>query len=326
MKLLCRVFVVAAAVVGVVVAETNAQSSGNYPVKPIRVICVTAPGGGLDIIGRLLTDRLSKTLGQTIVFENKPGAGGNIATEYVARVPADGYTLLETTNNHNINTFIFRNPGYDPRKDFIPIVQLTEAPSILITHPASEFKSLKDVIDAARLHPGKLSYGHAGAGQGTHIAGEMFKRAAGLDITGIPYKGGGPANIDVMAGQIPLAMGASPAVTPLVKAGRVRALGVTSENRWPSLPDVPSVAESGFPKFSHYTWIGLLAPAGTAAAIVTRLNREIDTLLTTPDVRERIIATGAQPVGGTPQKFEIMLQTEYETTRKLAAEIGLKPE
>jgi len=317
--------VVAAAISGMP-TRAAAQVPGTYPVKPVRIICVTAPGGGLDIIGRLVADRLTKTWGQTVIFENRPGAGGNIATEYVAKTAADGYTLLETTNNHNINTFLFKNPGYDARKDFVPVVQFTEAPSVLITHAQSPFRSLKDVINAAKSQPGKLSYGHAGSGQGTHIAGEMFKRAANIDITAIPYKGGGPANIDVMAGQIPLAMGASPAVTPLVKAGRVRALAVTSEKRWPTLPDVPSVAELGYDKFSHYTWIGILAPAGTPPAIVSRLNKEIATLLVAQDVRERIVATGAKPVGGSSTDFEAMLKTEYETTKKLVVEIGLKAE
>jgi tripartite-type tricarboxylate transporter receptor subunit TctC len=300
------------------------QAGSDYPGRLIRMVCVNAPGGGLDVIGRLVADRLTRNLHQSVIVENRAGAGGNIASEHVAKSAADGYTVLETTNNHNINSFIYKNPGYDPRKDFAAVIQLTEAPSVLVTRAQSPYQTLKEVLNAARAQPGKIAYGNAGAGQPTHIAGEMFKKAANIDLVQIPYKGGGPANQDVIGGQIPLAMSALPAVTPLIQAGTLRALAVTSEKRWPTLPDVPSIAESGYPNFSHLTWIGILAPAGTPAAIVNRLNREIATVLGNPDMRERIVGLGAAPVGNSPADFAAMLKEEYDVTEKLVAQIGLK--
>jgi tripartite-type tricarboxylate transporter receptor subunit TctC len=305
-------------------APQPAVAQSEYPTRLIRVICVNAPGGGLDVIGRLVADRMTKNMHQSVIVENRAGAGGNIASEYVARIQADGYTLLETTNNHNINSFIYKSPGYDPRKDFAPVIQLTEAPSVIVTRTQSPYQTIKEVISAARAQPGKIAYANAGAGQPTHIAGEMFKKAAGIDLLQIPYKGGGPANQDVIGGQVPIGMSALPAVTPLIQAGTLRALAVTSEKRWPTLPDVPSIAEIGYPKFSHLTWIGILVPTGTPPAIVSRLNREIAAILTNADMKERIVGLGAAPVGRSPADFAAMLKDEYEVTQKLVAEIGLK--
>lgn len=300
------------------------QPPAAYPTKPVRIVVVFAPGGGLDIIGRLVADRLTRNWGQPVIVDNRPGAGGNIATALVAKATADGYTLLLTSNNHNINAFIYRKPGYDPRKDFAPVVQLTAAPSLLITRPDSAYRSLKDVVSAARSAPGKLSYGSAGSGSPTHIAGEMLKKALNIDLAHIPYKGGGLANQDVLGGQIPLAMAAMPPAMPLIQAGRLRALVVTAERRWPGLPDVPTVVESGYPKSIHVTWIGIVAPAGTPAPVIARLNKEIAAVLSSLDVRERIAALGAEPVGKPPFEFEAMLSAEREATGKLASELGLK--
>ncbi len=301
-----------------------AQAGSDYPSRLIRIECVNAPGGGLDVIGRLVADRLTRNLHQSVIVENRAGAGGNIASEYVAKSTPDGYTLLETTNNHNVNSFIYKNPGYDPRKDFVAIIQLTEAPSVLVTRTQSPYKTVKDLISAARAQPGKIAYANAGIGQPTYIAGEMLKKAANIDLLNIPYKGGGPANQDVIGGQVPIGMSALPAVTPLIQAGTLRALAVTSEKRWPTLPDVPSIAELGYPKFSHLTWIGMLAPAGTPQAIVNRLNREIAAVLTNADIKERIVGLGAAPVAKSPADFAAMLKEEYDATEKLVAETGMK--
>ena len=305
-------------------SQALAQSAADYPTKLVRIICVAAPGGGLDIVGRLVADRLSKSKAWSVILENRAGAGGNIASEYVAKSAADGYTLLETTNSHNINAFIYKSPGYDPRKDFAAVVQLTEAPSVLITRAQSPYLSLKDVVSAARAQPGKLVYGSGGSGSPTHISAEMFKAAADIDLIHIPYKGGGPANQDVMGGQIPLAMAALPAVMPLLAAGKLRGLAMTSEKRWPGLPDVPTVAESGHPGFSHATWIGIVAPTGTPSPIIAQLNKEVAAVLAIPEMSERLLGLGARPVGKSAADFEAMLKADYDVTAKLVPKIGLQ--
>ena len=301
-----------------------AQGALNYPVKPVRFVCVTAPGGGLDVVGRIVADRLSRSFGQPVIVENRPGAGGNIASEYVARGTNDGYTLLETTTNHNLNTFIYKKPGYDPRKDFVAVVQLTEAPSVVVVNAQSAYRSLKALLDAVRAAPGKMVYGHGGNGQPTHVAMEAFKRAANIELPAVAYKGGGPATVDLLANQIPLAMSALPGMSQHLQSGALRALAVTSEKRWATLPDVPSIAESGYPGYSHMTWIGLLAPAGTPRDIVMRLNKAVAEVLQQPEVTQRIMTIGAQPVGQSPQAFEKMLQADYDATAKLVAQIGLR--
>jgi tripartite-type tricarboxylate transporter receptor subunit TctC len=301
-----------------------AQTAAEFPNKLVRIICVNAPGGGLDIIGRLIADRLTKNLNQSVILENRAGAGGNIASEFVARAPADGYTLLETTNNHNINAFIYKNPGYNPRRDFVGVTQLTEAPSVVVAGAQTSYRTLKDLIAAARAQPGKIAYASGGSGQPTHIAGEMFKKTVNIDLVHVPYKGGGPATLDLVAGQVPVGMSALPSVASHIQDGKLRALAVTSDKRWPTLPDIPSVAESGYPGYRHMTWIGILAPTGTPAAVITRLNKEIAGVLANAELRQRIVTLGAEPVASTAADFETMLKAEYEATAKLVNEIGLK--
>src|SRR5688572_27637730 len=296
----------------------------DYPAKPLLLVICYAPGGGLDVIGRIVAERLTRNLGRQVVVENRPGAGGNIGTAYAAKAAADGYTLLETTNSHNINPLIYRNPGYDPRKDFAAVAQLTEAPSVLVTAPKTPYRTLKDVMSAARAAPGKLQYGSAGNGSPTNIAMEMFKAAANVDITHVPYKSAAQSHIDVVGGLIPLAMAALPSAAPNLASGQLRALAITSERRWPTLTDVPTVAENGYPGFSHMTWIGVFVPAGTPANIVARLNQEIVTVLSNAEVRERISKVGAEPVGRSAADFEAMLKAEYDAVGKLVQRIGLK--
>ena len=304
-------------------ALAHAQPA-SYPVRPVRFVVVTAPGGGLDVVGRIVADRLSRNLGQIVIVENRPGAGGNIASEYVARGSNDGYTLLETTTNHNLNAFIYKKAGYDPRKDFVAVVQLTEAPSVVVVNPQTPLRSLKELVAAARAAPGKMVYAHGGNGQPTHVAMEAFKSMAKLDIAPVPYKGGGPATQDLLANQIPLAMSALPGMSQHLQSGALRALAVTSEKRWPTLPEVPSIDESGFPGYKHMTWIGLLAPTGTPRDVILRINKEVATVLTIPEVRQRIMTIGALPVGKSPEEFEAMLKADPESTQKLVAQIGLR--
>ena len=315
---------IAAGVLAGAAAGALAQDAPAYPARPIRFIVIFAPGGGLDIVGRLVADPLSARIGQPVIVENRPGAGGNIATGYAARSTADGHTLLVTTNSYNINAFLYRNPGYDARKDFTPVVEMTAAASIIIAHPGAPYRTVKDLVSAAQAQPGKIPYATGGNGSPTHIAAEMFKKAAGINLVHIPYKGGGPANQDVIAGQVPLAMAALPPVMPHLLAGRLRGLAVTSDKRWPALADVPTIAESGFPGYRHITWIGLVAPAATPRAVIARLNREIAGLLTTRELRERINQLGAEPVGRGTAEFAAMLKAEYAAMGKLVPELGIK--
>ncbi len=301
-----------------------AQGAASYPAKPVRFVVVTAAGGGLDVVGRIVAERVSRTWGQTVIVENRPGAGGNIASEYVARGLNDGYTLLETTTNHNLNSFIYKNPGYDPRKDFVPVVQMTEAPSVIVVNAQSAHRTLKELIAAIRAAPGKIVYAHGGNGQPTHVAMEAFKAVAKLDIPAVPYKGGGPATMDLIAGQAPLAMSALPGMSQHLQSGALRALAITSEKRWPILPEVPSVAESGFPGYQHMTWIGLLTPAGTPRSIIVRVNQAVADALSAPEVKQRITTIGAEPVGKSPEHFAAMLNADYDATQKLVAQIGLR--
>ena len=303
---------------------TAQDKPADYPAKPIQFVICYAPGGGLDVVGRIVAERLSRNLGKQVIVENRPGAGGNIGTAYAAKAAADGYTLLETTNSHNINPLIYKNPGYDPRKDFRAVVQLTEAPSVLVTAPKTPYRTLQDVMSAARAAPGKLAYGSAGNGSPTNIAMEMFKAVANVDITHVPYKSAAQSHMDVVGGQIPLAMAAVPSATPNLASGVLRALAITSERRWPALSDVPTFAENGYPGFSHMTWIGVFVPAGTPPAIIARLNQEIVAVLANAEVRDRISKVGAEPVGKSASDFEAMLKAEYEAVGKLVSRIGLK--
>jgi tripartite-type tricarboxylate transporter receptor subunit TctC len=297
-------------------AMVGAQAPVDYPSKSVRVVVVYGAGGGLDIVTRILADPLSKRLGRQIVVENRPGAGGNIGTEYMARQPADGYTLMVTTNSHQINSLIYRSPGYDPKKDFVPVVQFTGAASVIVTHRQSAFLTLKDLVSKARVQPGEITYGTAGNGSPTHIAMEMFKSAAKLDLVHVPYKTAAHANSDAAAGQIPIAMAALPPAAPTIQSGLLRALAITTQKRFAGLPNVPTIAESGFPGYSHVTWIGMFAPTGTPPAIVARLNKEIGAILATAAVRERVTGLGAEPVGGSA--------ADYEATGKVVKRIGLR--
>lgn len=315
--------VATASALAAIPAAVPAQGASAYPAKPIQFVICYAPGGGLDVVGRIVAERVTRTLGQQVIVENRPGAAGSIGTAHVAKAAPDGYTLLETTNSHNINPHIYKNPGYEP-KDFAPVVQLTEAPSVIVTGAKSPYRSLKDLMSAARAAPAKVLYGSAGNGSPTNIAMEMFKAAANLEIAHVPYKSAAQANTDVIAGHTPLGMAALPSAAPHLKSGALRALAITSEKRWPTLNEVPTVAENGHPGFSHMTWIGVFAPAGTPSAIISRLNREFAAALAAPEVRQRIAAVGAQPVGKSAADFESMLKAEYQATGKLVSRIGLK--
>ena len=296
-----------------------------WPNKPVRVVIMVAAGGGADNVGRFVGDRLSARLGQPVIVENKTGAGGNIGTEFVARSAPDGYTFLLTTNSHTLNPLIYHRAGYDAKADFAPVIELCEGPIVLATAVKFPYKSLKDVVDAAKAKPGSLSYGSSGIGLPVHIAAEVFKQAADVDITHVPYKGAGQSVADAIGGQVPLVMASLSAVSPHIQADRLRALGITGATRWAQAPDIPTMAEQGYPVM-QMTWLGILAPRGTPAPVVERMNREINAVLALPEVRERLLAQGFAPVGKSPADFEAMLDADTEVNRKLVAKLGLKAE
>jgi tripartite-type tricarboxylate transporter receptor subunit TctC len=308
---------------GVAVSASSAAAQSSFPSKPVRFIVVVAAGGGADFVGRLVAERLTPRLGEAVIVENKTGAGGNIATEYVARSPADGYTLLLTTNSHTMNPLIYKQPGYE-LKDFVPVIELCEGPSVLVTSTDSPFKTLKDVVDAARAKPGSLSYGSSGIGLPVHIATELFKQAANIDMVHIPFRGAGQSVQAAIGGQVPLVMSSISAAMPHILAHKLRPLAITGATRWPSLPDVPTMIESGYPGVVNTIWLGILAPQGTPPDVVARLNREIAAVLQTPDIAERMSKTGMAPVGKSPEAFAAMLKADQAANEKIAAQIGLK--
>ena len=282
-----------------------------WPSKPLRMIVPFPPGGAVDILGRAVAQKLSDALGQGVVVENRAGAGGAIGSEAAAKSPADGYTLLMgSTSTISINPALTDKPTYDPQRDFLPVSQIAFVPHMLVSSAALPAANLKEFIALAKAQPGKLNYGSAGNGTPHHIAGEMFKQLAGVNLTHIPFKGTGPAVNDLLAGQISFMSVEILAALPHVRAGKLRALGVATASRSDVAPDVPTVAEAGLPGFQVTAWYGVFAPAGSPAAAVQRVAAEIAKGVAQPDFRERLAGMGAAPVGSTPEAFAAFLKAE----------------
>jgi tripartite-type tricarboxylate transporter receptor subunit TctC len=297
-----------------------------YPARPVRVVIGLAPGGGTDIQARLFAQKLSENLGRPFVVENRTGAGGTIAYAQIAKSPPDGYTLLGVTSGYTITPAVYSKLPYDPVKDFAPISLVVQAPFLLLTHPSLPVRSVKDLLALARAKPGMLDCGSAGHGSSTHMAFELFRTMAGVKITHIPYKGTGPALVDGMAGQVHMLFGNVLSTLTHVKTGRLRALAVTTPKRSTVLPDLPTISESGVPGYENSTWFGLLAPAGTPAAVLNKLNAELVKASQSPDIVERIAPDGGEPVGSTPEQFRRHLATEIERWRKVAKAAGMRVE
>ncbi|MFN0163363.1 MAG: tripartite tricarboxylate transporter substrate binding protein [Burkholderiales bacterium] len=296
-----------------------------YPAKPVRIVTGYAAGGGADIIARLLAEQLGPKLGQTVIVENRTGAGTNIASQFVARAAPDGYTLLFTSNNHNLNSMIYASPGYDPVKDLIPVIQISEGPSLLAAHSGAPFRTLKDVIDAARARPRAFSYGSSGVGTPVHMAMELLKLSAGVDIVHIPYKGAGQSVIDAVGGHIPLVIGSIAAMKQHIDTDKLRPLAVSTAKRSSSLPDVPTMVEAGYAEVVHLIWLGIVAPTGTPPDIVSRLYREFAGALQIPGVRERLDKIGLPAAeSASPRDFESMLRADFVTSRKIVDHLKLK--
>jgi len=298
----------------------------SYPARPIRMIVAYPPGGGTDIVGRMMGQKLGENLGQTVVVDNRGGATGNIGTEIAAHATADGYTLLMGNVAPNaINVSLFKKLPFDPVKDFAPVSLVAVTPNILVVQPSSPVKTVKDLIALAKSKPGTLNFPSAGVGSSSHLAGEMLKSIAGIDMVHVPYKGGGPALVALLSGQVQLMFATLPAAMPHVKSGKLRPVAVTTSHRSQALPELPTIAESGVPGYEAATWYGLLAPAGTPKAIVDRLHAEIVKILAT-DTRQRLAAQGFEPAGTTPAEFAGYIKSEIVKWGKVIKAAGIRPE
>jgi tripartite-type tricarboxylate transporter receptor subunit TctC len=281
-----------------------------YPSRPLRLIVPFAPGGGNDIIARVVGQKLSESWAQQVVIDNRPGAGGNVAGEIAARAVPDGYTLFQYNIANAIAVSLYRRLGYDPARDFAPVTLIGSAPFIVVAHTGLPARSLAEFIALAKAQPGKLAYASGGNGSSTHLAAELFRTATGIHMVHVPYKGGGPALVDVIAGQVAIYFASVPAALPHVKAGRVRALALTGVRRSKALPDLPTAQEAGVAGYESSAWYGLVVPAKTPAAIVARLNTEIVRLLGLPDVRDRLESQGTDLVANSPQEFGRHIKSE----------------
>jgi len=284
-----------------------------YPSRPVRVVVPFAPGGPNDIIVRLVTSKLGESLGQALVVENRAGAGGNIGTEYVAKSAPDGYTLLSVGPGSLIINPLIGKVGYDTERDFAPITLMARAPNALVAHPSLPARSVAELIALARSKPGAINYASGGNGSTPHLAAALFAAMAGIQVTHVPYKGTAPATADLVGGQVQIAFLGIPAVLPHVKSGKLRALAVTGLQRSPELPDVPTVDESGVPGYEVSPWYGLLAPAATPRAVVTRLALEASRIVRAPDTREKLALQGAEAVGSTPEEFSAVIRADTAT-------------
>jgi tripartite-type tricarboxylate transporter receptor subunit TctC len=296
-----------------------------YPAKPVRLIAPSGPGSPSDIRARWIADKLAPALGQPVVVENKAGAGGNIGTEAVAKSAPDGYTLiLAHQGTFAINPHIYGRTGYDPVKDFAPVSRLVVSALLIAVHPDAPMKSVAELIRLAKQSPGQLTFGSPGSGTPPHLAGELFKRMAGIQTVHVPYKAAAPALFDLIAGRLSYTFDSLALQMPQVKAGKIRALGVTSAQRFVSMPDIPTVAESGLPGFEYWSWQGICAPADTPGHVVSRLNEEIARILATTQAKEWFAAQGGEPMGETPQQFGAFIRAEYERWGRVVREAGIK--
>lgn len=302
----------------------NAQAGG-YPDKPVRFIVPYPPGGGTDVIARIVQQKLGQALGQSIVIENRGGAGGSVGTEAAAKSAPDGYTVLFTLSSHTINPAIFPKLGYDAAKDFEPVGLVASLPQILVAHPNFPANSVAEMTAMAKAKPG-LAFASVGNGSPGHLAGEMQALRTGVQLTHIPYKGGGPAVTDVMGGQVPTLWVSIPAAAAHVKAGKLKALAVSTVKRSAAFPDVPTVQESGIADFEVDSWYAMFVPAKTPRAVIARLNKALNDTLADAEIRDKLLAQGAEAVGGTPERLGRAVAAELPKWAKLAKDANIKPD
>jgi tripartite-type tricarboxylate transporter receptor subunit TctC len=304
----------------------TAPAQAAYPERPITMIVPFSAGGATDILARIVGQKLSERLGKQIVVDNRPGAGGNTGSAMVAKAEPDGYTLvMGTIGTHAINSSIYKRMPYDPVQDFTPVTIVAAVPNVLVAHPTAPFRTVEELIAYAKANPGKLNFASSGNGSSIHLSGELFKAMTGTDIVHVPYKGSGPAVIDMISGQVPgmIMFDNLPSSLPQIKAGKLMPLGVTSAKRSAILPDVPTIAESGLPGYEATPWFGVLAPAGTPKEIVDRLHSEIVAILALPEVKEQLLAQGAEPVGDTPEHFAEVIRADLTKWAALIEKAGI---
>ena len=298
-----------------------------YPVKPVRFVIAFSPGGPSDILTRLVGTKLAEGLGQAFIFDNRPGAGGNVAGEIVAKAPPDGYTLLMGNNSIlATNASLYKGMSFDPARELAPIALLASQPNILVVHPSLPVKNVKELIAFAKARPGQLNYASSGSGAAAHLAAELFKSMAGLSMVHIPYKGASPALVDVLAGQCQVMFATALSVQPHLQSNRLRPLAVSTAKRARIMPELPTVAEAGVPGFEATTWHGVVTTAGAPGAIVGKLNAEINRILKTPEVSGSLTKQGAEVLGGTPQEFAAYIKAEIPKWAKVVRESGAKPD
>ena len=295
-----------------------------YPSKPIRLVVPYPPGGGSDTIARPLSQKMSEDLGQQVIIDNRGGAGGNVGMEMVARAAPDGYTIvLALTAQLAVNVSLYRKLPYDPLRDYAPITLLGNGPYILVTHPSLPARSVKDLIALAKARPGQIAYASSGSGSGGHLAMELFKTMTGTDLLHIPYKGGGPALVDLLAGQVQALFSTQVAATPHIEAGRIRALGVSTAKRSALLPKIPTIAEAGVPGYDSGVWYAILAPAGTPRDVVNKLNSEIVRVLKVPDYHKLLMFAGIDAIGSTPEELSAYIKSEITKYAKVVKDAKL---
>ncbi len=297
-----------------------------YPTKPVKIVVPSAPGGGTDIVARLLAQSFSKALGQNFIVENKPGAGNLIGIETVARAPADGYTLLFVASPLVLNPILFKKVNYDPIKDFSPISLAATAPNILVVHPSTPATNVKEWVELAHKGQNKLSYASAGVGTSPHMSMELFNAMAGIQTLHIPYKGTTPAVTDLLGGQVNAMFSNALTVMPHIQSGKLRALAVSGNRRLELLPDVPTVMEAGIAQYVSLQWYGLLAPAGTPLAVIQTINREMVKALQSKDIKDKLASEGAEPVGSTPAEFANLIKNDFDKWSKVAKSSGIEPQ
>jgi tripartite-type tricarboxylate transporter receptor subunit TctC len=319
-----RNFVKSALTVALAVATTlgcSAAFAQAWPTKPVRIVVPFPAGGTTDVVARILGQRLQETWGQTVIVENKTGAGGNIGATEVARAPNDGYTLLMASGSiFTVNPHIYAKMPFDAAQDFVPITNVASGPMVIVVGPNVPAKNITEFIALAKAKPGALNFGSAGVGSQVHMAGENFLYSAGIDLKHVPYKGESLALTDVAGGSVEMVPGNLAAMLPFIKSGKVRALGVTSAERSPAAPDIPTVAEAGLPGFVNVGWFGLLAPAGTSKDIVEKVQRDAANALRTDDMKQRLLAVGMVPVANTPGQFAEAIRTESTNWSKVVRE------
>ncbi len=306
------------------IATTAAAAAGdNYPSKPIRLVVPFTPGGSNDLVGRVLSQKLFEVWGQPVIIDNRPGGGSTIGIDVVVRAPPDGYTLLTTSGGVAMNVSLYKLP-FNPVKDLAPVILLAQMPYLLAVNPSLPAKSARDLVSLAKAQPGKVIFASSGAGTSSHLAMELFRSMAGIDMLHVPFKGGGPAVTSVMSGEVQGTFNVITGTLPYTRSGKLRALGVSSAKRVEVAPDIPTIGESGVAGYEMIAWYNVFAPARTPRAIVDRLNNEITRMLQMPDVRERLQTLGVTPLGGTPEALGKYLEFEITRWAKLIKEVGIQ--